>query len=78
MQKLELAASSGNVVIAPTASGSFGIKYTLTDFSRIGNGNSCFEEGESINLVDYVKVIGTSASIETIYTAQVGMSGTGM
>ncbi len=72
VQKLELAGSSGNVVIAPATSGSFGIKYTLTDFSKVGNGNSYFEEGESINLVDYVKVTGSSASIETTYTAQWG------
>lgn len=72
LQKLELVKPSGNEILTSTTTTSLGKKYTLTDFTSVGDGDNLFEEGETITLLDYVKVLSGKASIPTVYTAQWG------
>jgi uncharacterized repeat protein (TIGR01451 family) len=72
LQKVELVRPAGNQLLTATATTPLGRKYTITDFSAIGDGDNLFEENEVINLVDAVKVLTEKASIATVYTTRWG------
>jgi uncharacterized repeat protein (TIGR01451 family) len=72
LEKLELQTSSGTQVINYSTILNLGRKYTINDFTGVGDGDAYFEENEELLLVDYVKANTSKGSIETIYTAQWG------
>lgn len=76
VDKLELVTASGNVVVSQSPGDpALGRKYVITDFSGAGNGDAFLDEGEEIQLVDYVKANTSKGAIETVYTAQWGCLG---
>lgn len=75
LDKLELQSSSGNVTLVRSGGTLLDQKYTINNFTGIGDGDDIFEEGEEINLIDYVAAVTSKASIETIYTIQWGCDG---
>ncbi len=76
LEKLELVTSGGNSILSSSMNTSQGRMYTITDFSGAGDGDNYFEEGETLNLVDYVHATTMKGAIETIYTAQWGCDNT--
>lgn len=75
VDKLEMEKPSGNLVLTPAGPGTLGTKYTITNFTGIGDGDAFFEEGESIVLIDFVKAVTSKAAIQTVYTVQWGCGG---
>lgn len=72
LEKLELVVAGGNSIISSSMNTSQGRMYSITNFSGAGDGDNYFEEGETLNLVDYVHATTMKGAIETIYTAQWG------